>query len=69
MANSTRNSNYQASTLSIRPLESQTGQDLLAGDIREIHGGLRSPISYPPFPPIPEPPFVPGICPPAPESD
>ena len=68
MTNNIYNSN-QVTALSMRPLESQIGQDLLEGDLREIHGGLRPPIPYPPFPLIPEPPYIPIICPPALESD
>ena len=66
MAKNTRNSN-PVNALLIRPLDSQSTQDLFEGDLKEIYGGLRSPI--PSVPLIPEPPFVPGICPPAHESD
>ncbi|MGD1949196.1 MAG: hypothetical protein ACFB14_06075 [Leptolyngbyaceae cyanobacterium] len=62
------NSNSQASTLSIRPLESQTAQGLFQGDLKKIHGGLTGP-STPSVPPVLEPPLVPGICPPAPDLD
>lgn len=66
MINSTRSSN-QVGDLSVRPLISQTTQDLFEGDLKKIYGGLRPPV--PSIPLIPEPPFVPGICPPAPDLD
>ena len=67
----TYNSSYQANALSIYPLERQAPQHLLEETLKDIHGGLRPPIPsiHPLFPLIPDPPFVPGICPPAPELD
>lgn len=68
MANRKRVAELQRGSFSIHPLEKNTERKLAEGDLKNISGGLESPIP-PTFPLVPEPPYVPGICPPAPDLD
>lgn len=67
MTHSKRNFDFQVSSLSICPLESQACQNLSEKNIREIRGGLArlpEPISVPTPPTRPPSDYV--ICPPVP---